>query len=329
MIDDDLIRDIRAFNRAYTNRLGLLGRDYLNSPYTLTEARILYEIGAADAGMTAAALCATLHLDPAYLSRIIKAFRNSDLVLSRPAPNDRRSQILYLTEKGLSEFRTLGDRSDAQIAEDLVRLDSEQLRRVAQAVTTLRRLIDPNMPAALPAPAIIRPCRTGDIGWLIEAQAIAYRRDQGFDHRFEGLVAQIAGDFLSRAPSPREACWIAEAEGERLGSIMVTEGDAQTAKLRLLFVERRARGLGLGRALVRTVIDFARGQGYRQLTLWTNDVLKPALKLYETSGFHLAKEEPHDAFGVPGMSQTWVLDLLGDAPADLAGASASATASAA
>lgn len=314
MDDATLISQIRAFNRAYTNRLGLIGRDFLDSPYSLTEARILHEIGVSGAGTTAAALCATLSLDPAYFSRLLKGLRARGLVDSAPAPEDRRSFILRLSDKGMAEYHALAERSNAQIAGELARMTPEDRHRLGRAVATLRELFDPDAAAPARPPAIIRPYRSGDIGWLIETQAVAYQRDHGFNHRFEGLVAQITGDFLSRAPAPREACWIAEAGGERLGSIMVTEGDAETAKLRLLFVEARARGLGLGRALVQTVIDFAKVQGYRHITLWTNAELKPALTLYESCGFRLVAQEPYGLFGTPSMSQTWCLDLRDPSP---------------
>ena len=318
MDDAELISQIRAFNRAYTNRLGLIGRDFLDSPYSLAEARILHEIGVSGAGTTAAALCTTLSLDPAYFSRLLKGLRARELVQRDPAPGDRRSYILRLSDKGMAEYLALAERSNAQIAHALGSMTREDRHRLGRAVSTLRELFDPDATAAVRPPAVIRPYRSGDIGWLIEAQAVAYQRDYGFNHRFEGLVAQITGDFLSRAPAPREACWIAEAGGERLGSIMVTEGDVETAKLRLLFVEARARGLGLGRTLVHTVIDFAKAQGYRRITLWTNEELKPALQLYGSCGFRLVAQEPYDLFGPASMSQTWCLDL--QAPSPSAGA---------
>ena len=305
MTDTATLDAIRGFNRFYTNKLGLLAKGYLDTDYTLTEARILYEIGACKQ-LSATELNRDLRLDPAYLSRILKKFRDAGLIQSEPDPADRRSQILTVTAKGQTEFETLGELSRRQTATDLEGLDDARRQSLIGAMNTIRTVLDPSVPSGQ---AIIRPHRIGDIGWVIEAQAKAYAAEYGWNDKFEGLIAEVAGKFLTNSSPERERCWIAERDGQRVGSIFVADGGDGVAKLRLLYLAPEARGLGLGRMLVEECIRFSRTVGYRQLSLWTNDILTAARHIYMRAGFRLVSEEKHAMFGPECKGQTWVLDL--------------------
>lgn len=301
------VEAVRDFNRFYTNFLGVLNKAYLDSPYTLTDARVLYEIGAHD-GIAAAALTRDLHLDPAYLSRIVKRFRNDGLVETRSDPADLRSQIIMVTEKGQAQFEELGQRSNAQIAGHFENLEEGEPERVVAAMRTIRAILD-SRERKSEAPAIIRAHRPGDIGWIVQSQGRFYTEEYGWDMRFEGLVAEVAGRFLTGFDPAREYCWIAERGGVNVGSVLVTNGGDGVAKLRLLYVDKAARGLGLGKLLVEQCIRFSRQAGYRQLSLWTNDILEAARGIYIQKGFRLVSEERHCMFGPQLNGQTWVLDL--------------------
>jgi DNA-binding MarR family transcriptional regulator/GNAT superfamily N-acetyltransferase len=305
MSDSALIEAARDFNRFYTNFLGVLNKAYLDTPFTLTDARVLFEIGS-HTGISATALAADLQLDPAYLSRILKRFRAEDLIETKADENDRRSQIIHVTSKGQKQFKEFGRRSNAQLAERFETLADGETQAVVSAMQTIRSLLDPK--AKSPAP-IIRAHRPGDIGWIVQSQAKAYTEEYGWDMRFEGLVAEVAGKFLAHFDPAMEYCWIAERNGINIGSILITNGGDGVAKLRLLYVDKAARGLGLGKTLVNECIRFARDKGYRQISLWTNDVLHPARAIYVKAGFKLVSEERHRMFGPEENGQTWVLDL--------------------
>jgi DNA-binding MarR family transcriptional regulator/GNAT superfamily N-acetyltransferase len=300
-----LIETARDFNRFYTNFLGLLNKAYLDTPFTLTDARVLSEIGSRS-GVTAVALARDLHLDPAYLSRILKRFRNEDLVEANPDPADLRSQIITVTDRGRAQFEELGRRSNAQIAERFESLAAGEPETAVAAMRTIRTILDPD---AKPAPATIRAHRPGDIGWIVQSQGRFYAEEYGWDMRFEGLVAEVAGKFLAHFDPAMEYCWIAERGGVNVGSILVTNGGDGIAKLRLLYVDKAARGLGLGKQLVDECIRFSRQKGYRQISLWTNDILAAARAIYVKAGFRLVSEERHAMFGPECNGQTWVLDL--------------------
>ncbi|SMF71146.1 DNA-binding transcriptional regulator, MarR family [Xaviernesmea oryzae] len=307
MTAPETIETIRAFNRFYTNKIGVLARDYLATPYTLTEGRILYEMGARER-VSATELNRDLGLDPAYLSRILKKFREAGFIESEPDPSDKRSQILNITDKGREIYETLGERSRQQIADDLRNVDETGQARLIDAMQAIRATLDPST-ATPPAPVIMRPYRIGDMGWLIEAQATAYAREYGLNEKFEALVAEIAGKFIANFNPERERCWIAERDGRRVGSVLVADGGGDTAKLRLLYLDPSVRGLGLGRALVEQCIKFSTLAGYRKLSLWTNDILTAAIHIYEKTGFKLVSEERHAMFGPECNGQTWELDL--------------------
>jgi len=305
MDDADFLDTVRGFNRFYTNRLGLLAKGYLETDYTLTEARVLYEIGAQQR-VSAATLVRELGLDPAYLSRLLKKFREAGFVEAEPDPLDRRTQILHVTAKGQEEYERLGALSRRQLAGELAGVNDAGRRDLIQSMRTIRRVFQPEMETAA---TTLRRHRIGDMGWVIEAHAIAYARDYGWNEKFEALVAQVCSDFISHFNPDRERCWIAERDGERLGSVFLVDAGDGVAKLRLLYLEPQARGLGLGRRLVKECIAFARASGYSRMSLWTNDMLTAAIRIYETLGFQLIAEEKHCMFGPECTGQTWELDL--------------------
>jgi DNA-binding MarR family transcriptional regulator/GNAT superfamily N-acetyltransferase len=300
----DRIETVRAFNRFYTNQLGLLGRAFLDSRFTLTEARIIYEL-AARPGLPAKTLTDDLHLDPAYLSRILKKFRSDGLLTTRPDPQDQRSQLLELTAEGLSEARVLAVRSRQEIAAMLSPLNAAQQETIATAMGRIETLL--SAPAA--RDFILRSSQPGDISWVLGRQTKLYIEEYGWNGEYEGLAMQIAADFIQNFKPGREFCWIAESSGEIAGSVFLVDAGDDTAKLRLLYVEPFARGLGIGRALVRQCVAFARDAGYETLTLWTNDVLVNARRIYEAEGFALFCEERHHSFGKDLNGQTWQLTL--------------------
>jgi DNA-binding MarR family transcriptional regulator/N-acetylglutamate synthase-like GNAT family acetyltransferase len=308
MLDHTTADTIRAFNRFYTNKLGLLDKGYLETPYTLTEGRILYEMGARQS-VSASALNRDLGLDPAYLSRIVKKFREAGFIDSTADPADKRSQLLRVTDEGRALYETLAQRSRRQIAGDLEAVGEADRIRLIEAMRTIRAILDPSSQSAGPAPVILRPYRIGDMGWLIESQATAYAREYGLNEKFEALIAEIAGKFIASFNPHRERSWIAEQGGKRVGSVLVADGGGETAKLRLLYLDPQVRGLGLGRTLVEECIRFSISAGYTKLSLWTNDMLTAAIRIYETAGFRLVSEERHAMFGPDCVGQTWELDL--------------------
>ena len=297
---------VRDFNRFYTNFLGVLNKAYLDSPYTLTDARVLFEVGFRG-GVAASTLTRELHLDPAYLSRIVKRFRGDGLIETTPDPDDARSQVIKVTDKGQVQFEEFVRRSRAQIAGYFDRLAIGEPERIVEAMRTIQDTLGADRTAAR-AP-IVRPPRPGDIGWIVQSQARFYTEEFGWDHRFEALVAEVAGKFLTNFNPEKDRCWIAERNGLNVGSAMIADGGNGVAKLRLLYVDKTARGLGLGKLLVDECIRFSRDAGYAKLSLWTNDILDAARAIYIKAGFNLVAEEKHNMFGPELNGQTWELDL--------------------
>ncbi|MDE1994224.1 MAG: MarR family transcriptional regulator [Rhizobiaceae bacterium] len=297
---------VRDFNRFYTNFLGVLNKAYLDSPYALTDVRVLFEIGSHD-GIAASTLTRDLHLDPAYLSRILKRFREDELIETKTDPNDLRSQIITVTDKGQAQFREFVRRSRAQIAGHFEALDPGAPDRVVEAMRTIKSILSAEEKSA--APVIIRPHRAGDMGWIVQSQACFYCQEFGWDQRFEALVADVAAQFLTKFNPEKDYCWIVERNGANVGSVLITDGGDGVAKLRLLYIDKAARGLGIGKMLVGECIRFARNAGYRQLSLWTNDILDTARAIYIQAGFRLVSEEKHRMFGPELNGQVWVLDL--------------------
>lgn len=302
----DTLDTIRSFNRFYTDHLGLLSQAYLQSPYSLTEARVIYEIGARP-GVTAADLTRDLHLDPAYLSRILRRLRSDGLMRSERDARDRRSQNLFLTDTGKTEWESLGRQSRHQIEQALAPLGADEKNTLVDAMKTVRDLLDPR--ERQDGPVILRHHRPGDMGWVIEAQTRFYTETFGWNEQFEALAAEVAGQYLKSFDPALERGWIAERGGRRIGSIFIANGGNDIAKLRLLYVDGVARGIGLGKTLVAEAIQFARQCGYRQISLWTNDNLAAARTIYQKAGFRLVSEERHRMFGPELTGQTWVLDL--------------------
>jgi DNA-binding MarR family transcriptional regulator/N-acetylglutamate synthase-like GNAT family acetyltransferase len=301
------IHTVRSFNRFYTKRIGLLREGLLDTPFSLTQARVLFEI-AQRAGTRSTDLARELGLDPGYLSRLLKSFERRQLVKRAPSKEDRRVVELSLTAKGRASFERLNARSRAEIGEMLENLDPAQRQRLVDSMTNVRQLLEPGV-AVEHSPVTLRTHRAGDIGWVVARHGELYTQEWGWDSTFEGFVAEIAGRFLAQFDPERERCWIAERGGERVGCVFLVKGSSTVAKLRLLLVEPSARGLAVGTTLVNECIAFARQSGYRKLTLWTNDILHAARKIYERAGFYLVKAEKHHSFGQDLVGQFWELKL--------------------
>jgi DNA-binding MarR family transcriptional regulator/GNAT superfamily N-acetyltransferase len=311
--DEDIMEAIdrlRRFNRFYTRQLGLLDERLSQSPFSLTEARVLYEL-AHRACPTAAEIARDLDLDPAQLSRIVKLFRTQRLLASEPSATHAKHQLLSLTAAGRTAFAALEQATMAEIGALLAPLSEGRRRRLIQAADVIEETLTP--PAASTAPEFtLRDPEVGDLGWVIHRQAALYAAEYDWDWTFEALVAEILGAFVRNFDPAREQAWLAERHGEIVGSIFLVRGDdAATGKLRLLYVEPGARGLGIGAALVEACVARAREAGYSRLALWTNDILIAARRLYEAAGFKLIGEEKHISFGKKLNGQTWALDLGG------------------
>lgn len=297
---------IRQFNRFYTKHLGLLHRRLMESSYSLVEARILYEV-ANNRETTASAIREELEIDQGYLSRVLKRFEESGLIRKEQSPHDARSAHILLTEKGAVEASMMAERSAEDIAEKLSNTSPEKIAEMVRSMRTIEATLGNKNP--IERTAIIRSHRSGDIGWVVAAHGHMYSAEYGFDERFEALVAQIAADFINDYNPSKEHCWIAEVDGENVGSIFLVNEDETTAKLRLLLVDPKARGLGLGKRLVTECIAFARRAGYKRMVLWTNDGLTKARRIYEAAGFKLVSEEIHHDFGPQQVGQHWTLDF--------------------
>ncbi len=295
---------VRAFNRFYTSRIGVVREVYLRSRFSLTEARVLYELATAE-GLTATHIGDTLGLDAGYLSRMLRRFEQDGLLARTPSETDRRQAILTLTEDGRAAFTPLDQRSRQEIGAMLAPLPDPAQEAVVGAMQIIARLL-----ADRPVTeCIVRHPEPGDIGWVIERHGALYAEEYNFNHKFEALVAQIAGAFLNEHDPTRERGWIAERNGIRLGSVFLVRQTDDIAKLRLLLVEPAARGLGLGKRLVDECISFAREAGYRRITLWTNDILVAARGIYRAAGFRLIGTQPHSDFGPPMVGEEWELEL--------------------
>jgi DNA-binding MarR family transcriptional regulator/ribosomal protein S18 acetylase RimI-like enzyme len=306
-IGDDEIEQIRAFNRFYTNRIGVLDRAFMDTPYTLTEARVIYEL-AANGTTSASRLTEELSLDPAYLSRLLKSFTDDGLLETTRDPADGRGRLLQLTLRGRGVATDLAQRSRQRIATLLEPISENDRRDLGVAMASVQTLLSGGKTTT--APISIRPHRIGDMGMVISSQAKAYTETYGWNGEYEALVAEICAAFIRNFDPTRENCWIAERGGTFLGSIFLVKGSHEgTAKLRLLHVESAARGQGLGSRLVDECIAFARNAGYQRLELWTNDILVSARRIYVAAGFALEKEEAHHSFGKDLTGQIWALDL--------------------
>jgi len=297
---------VRRFNRLYTKQIGVLQDGFLHSPYSLAEARVLHELATRDKA-TATTLAAALGLDHGYLSRILRGFNDRGLVVKTASATDRRQSLLALTTKGRMAYATLDQRSQADVAAMMDKLSSADQDRVVAAMATIESML-----AAKPAPSvpyILRPPRPGDMGWIVSRHGIVYGEEYGWDDRLEALTAEIVATFVRNYDHRRERCWIAERDGENVGSVLLVKETDEVARLRLLLVDRRARGLGIGARLVDECVRFAREAGYRKITLWTHSVLTAARRIYEHAGFRLVETWRHDDFGKELVGENWDLDL--------------------
>ena len=302
----DRIAAVRAFNRFYTRKLGVLDQQLLKSSFSLSEARVLYEL-AHRQDPAAKEIGIELGLDPGYLSRIVQNFDEKGLITRKPLLADRRQYRLGLTAKGRQAFAKLDRSSHDEVAGLLARLSPGDGRRLVEAMAMIERLLGASGEA--PAPAILRGHGPGDMGWVVQSHGALYASEYGFDSGFEALVAEIAAKFLTSFDASRERCWIADLEGAPVGSVFLVRHTDEIAKLRLLLVDPAGRGQGLGKRLVTECIAFARACGYRKITLWTQSILTAARKIYQDAGFVLAASEPHRSFGQSLVGETWELKL--------------------
>jgi DNA-binding MarR family transcriptional regulator/N-acetylglutamate synthase-like GNAT family acetyltransferase len=300
------VEAVRRFSRFYTQKIGVLQETLLKSPFSLTEGRVIYELGQR-ASATASELATELGLDPGYLSRILRSFRQRGLVHRERSATDGRRSLLRLTAQGQKAFAALNARSRGEITTMLGTLSGADQGRLVTALQTVETLMGARPERR--APYILRPHQPGDMGWIVHRHGALYAQEYGWDERFEALVAGIVAAFIERFDAKRERCWIAEMEGEVVGAVLLARKSATVAKLRLLLVEPKARGHGIGRRLVEECIRFARQAGYRKITLWTNSILLAARHLYEQAGFKLVREEQHKSFGRNLVGETWELAL--------------------
>jgi len=303
---EERVGAVRHFNRFFTLQIGVLREGLLHSPYSLTEARIIFEL-AQRGNLTASDLCRELGLDAGYLSRLLARLEQQELIEKVRSENDGRQRLLRLTVQGQSAFTLLDQRSRDEISEMLSDLNEDSQQRLLAAMQTIEGVFEKGLKFS--APFFLRPHEPGDMGWVTHRHGVLYAQEYGWDEHFEALVAQIVSDFITHYNSARERCWIAEMNGEIVGSVFVVQASESVAKLRLLLVEPKARGLGLGSRLVEECIRFAHRNGYQKLMLWTNSVLEAARHIYQKAGFTLVAEEAHHSFGHDLIGETWELDL--------------------
>jgi len=304
------ISAIRRFNRFYTRQIGVLRKTYLDSPYSLGEARVLYEV-ASGRSPTASAIARALDLDAGYLSRVLRSFEKRGLIRRKASPRDARQSHLVLSPRGRTAFAPLERRSQRATGAMLGRLAPADQARLIEAMTTIETLLGGDAltgPRAEPAYRL-RAAVPGDFGWIVKRHAELYAEEYGWTAPFEGLCAQIVADFVNNYDAGRERCWIAEMNGENVGTVMLVKDSAQVARIRLLLVDPKARRLGLGARLADECIRFARDAGYTGITLWTHSVLTAARRIYEKAGFKLMRTERHKSWGRPVTSEHWDLEL--------------------
>ena len=298
---DDRVAAVRAFNRFYTKVIGLLRQGLLDTPYSLTEARVIFELAQRDT-TELADLRRTLDVDAGYLSRMLDRFETDGLVTRERSASDGRRRVIRLTDRGRAVFTML----DARSAEDsrmlLSQLSEEEQDRLLAAMGTIRDILEGT---PRPNAFVLRPPEAGDFGWVVHRHGVLYADEYGWDESFEALVARIVADYVEQRDPQRENAWIAEVDGEPVGCVFCVKRDDETAQLRLLLVEPRVRGMGIGTRLAEECLHFARRAGYRQIMLWTNDVLEEARRIYERAGFELVEEERHHSFGHDLVGQNW------------------------
>jgi DNA-binding MarR family transcriptional regulator/N-acetylglutamate synthase-like GNAT family acetyltransferase len=295
----------RHFNRFYTRQIGVLRKGYLDSPYSLGEMRVLYEI--AHGARTASDVAHILDLDAGYLSRVLRNFEKHGLISRKPAPEDARQTRLTLTARGRKTFAPFEKRSQRQAGAMLARLPADDQARLVAAMATIEQLLGERKDGG--AKYILRQPRHGDFGWIVSRHGELYAREYGWTEPFEGLCAQIVADFVNKHDPRRERCWIAESNGENVGTVMLVADSKDVARLRLLLVDPKGRGLGLGARLVDECIRFARAAGYKKLTLWTHSNLTAARHIYRNAGFTLTSSEKKRTWSKDVVAEYWDLDL--------------------
>jgi len=302
------VASVRHFNRFYTRQIGVLQNGLLSSSFSLTEVRVLYEL-AHRREATAVEICQDLGLDAGYLSRMLLSFEKQGLIFREPSPTDGRRSHLALTTKGQKVFSPLEARSNQQVASMLGALSPLREKRLLAAMHVIEDLLDPRT-AVLKTPYLLRTHQPGDLGWVVHRHGVLYAQEYGYDERFEALVAEIVAEFIENFVPGRERCWIAEKDGEIVGSIFLVQKSKTISKLRLLLVEPSARGLGIGRRLVAECVRFAREAGYKRMMLWTQSELGAARHLYQEAGFQLANKQPHKSWSRDDLvAETWELKL--------------------
>ncbi len=305
-VSEERVEAVRRFNRFYTKRIGVLREGFLQSEFSLTETRVLFELAHADAP-TATVLAGELGLDPGYLSRILQRFRKSGLVSRAASTADRRRSLLALTDKGREAFSLLDVRSCDEIRAMVGGLPVADQDRLVESMRAIESLLGGRQERSVPY--LLRPHRPGDMGWVVHRHGVLYAREYGWDESFEALVAEIVARFIRRFDPKVERCWIAEREGQNVGCVFLVRHSKRVAQLRLLLVEPGARGMGIGRRLVEECTAFARQVGYSKIILWTQSLLRPARKIYAAAGYRLGREEPHHSFGHDLVGETWELEL--------------------
>jgi DNA-binding MarR family transcriptional regulator/GNAT superfamily N-acetyltransferase len=300
------IAAVRRFNRFYTQRIGVLEDGYAGGPFSLTEARVLYELWRRER-TTATEIARELGLDAGYLSRMLRRFHKSGLVRKQTSPDDARQTMLSITAKGRSTFAPVEAWSNRQVGAMLSRLSNAQQGHLVSALDAAEKLLsEPSKPSTS---VLLREPKPGDLGWIVARHGVLYAEEYGWGGNFEGLCAQIVADFVEKFDPKRERCWIAELDGQNVGSIFLVKDTDEVARLRLLLVEPSARGLGIGTRLTGECIRFARERGYRSITLWTHSVLTAARHIYQEAGFRLTSSERKRSFGKDVVSEYWDLTL--------------------
>jgi DNA-binding MarR family transcriptional regulator/GNAT superfamily N-acetyltransferase len=304
------VDSVRRFNRFYTGRIGVLPEQYLGSGYSLAEARLVYELGRRGR-CTATELGRELELDLGYLSRLLQGLKRRGVIQGKPSREDGRRSVLTLTPKGEKSYLTLDARSRKEIGGMLAALPAAKRDRLVGAMQTVESLLSSGKDTSerKKSEISLRRHRPGDMGWVVQSHGRLYFEEYGWDERFEALVAGIAKDFVQKLDRTRERCWIAEMDGEPVGSVFLVKSNKTTAKLRLLLIDPRARGVGLGKRLVGECIAFARAKGYRKLVLWTQSNLAAARHIYRSAGFRLTKRQRHREFGYDLTGEYWELKL--------------------
>jgi DNA-binding MarR family transcriptional regulator/N-acetylglutamate synthase-like GNAT family acetyltransferase len=299
---------VRSFNRFYTRQIGVLRKNFLDSPYSLAEARVLYEIGRRRLP-TASDVGRALGLDAGYLSRVLRTFEKSGLIERTASANDARRSYLALSMRGKKAMAQLDARSQRDVSDLLGRVDAADQARLIAAMNTIETLLDGDREEQPRSGYTLRAPQPGDFGWVVKRHAELYAQEYGWKEPFEGVCAQIVADFVNKFDAKREHCWIAEMDGENVGCIFLAKDSPTVARIRLLLVDPKARGLGIGARLTDECVRFARRSGYNKITLWTHSVLTAARHIYQKAGFKLMRSERHKSWGPPVVSEYWDLEL--------------------